>query len=146
MSVQREVIGAYRSYGKAFNLKRTQQIPQRFLQLLKVEAENKLEAIQRYDKLAASPLDPGRITAGVSWKEFDASSAKQACSQAVEAEPDSARLQFQYGRSLHKRRQYADAMKWYRARPQNRVTRQLRVIWGCCTPMVGGCKWTMRKP
>lgn len=65
------------------------------------------------DKLAADPLDPGKIAVGVFWNKLDADSAIKACGQAVEAEPDSARLQFQYGRSLHKKKQYADAMKWY---------------------------------
>ncbi len=81
----------------------------------KADAKPKQETrVTECDTLAAEPFDPGRITAGVSWGELDADSAIKACSQAIEAEPDSARLQYQYGRSLHKKDQYADAIKWYR--------------------------------
>jgi TPR repeat protein len=48
--------------------------------------------------------------------EFDRISlpeAESACQNAVETYPNESRLQFQYGRTLHKAGKYGQALQWY---------------------------------
>ena len=66
------------------------------------------------DTLAAHPEDSERITPGVSWNDLNADMAIDACRSGLESDPNSVRLQYQYGRSLHKKGRHVEAMKWYR--------------------------------
>ncbi len=66
------------------------------------------------DELAGSPLDPERVTVGVTWDSLDPVRAVKACKAAVTATPRSGRAWFQYGRSLEKSNQMPDAIDAYR--------------------------------
>lgn len=66
------------------------------------------------DRLAASPFDPQRTHDGVAFDQVDAVAAINACRRAVEADPDNARLQYQYGRSLTKGQNHPEALAWNR--------------------------------
>jgi len=65
------------------------------------------------DQLAASPLDPQKITPGVSYEKLNAAQAVSACKLAVEANPRAGRLWFQYGRALEKANRLPDAITAY---------------------------------
>jgi hypothetical protein len=77
-------------------------------------AKARADAVSDCDRLAAHPLDPQRTHAGLVLDQIDAPAAMSACRRAVEANPDNARLQYQYGRSLHKGQSYVAARMWYR--------------------------------
>lgn len=70
-------------------------------------------AVEECDRLAANPADPQRRTPGVDWGQLDAEAAIRACRLATGGDPTSARLQYQYGRSLEKGENYTEALKWY---------------------------------
>jgi TPR repeat protein len=80
----------------------------------KSPADSASSAVRECDRLAAHPDDPGRMMAGVPWEKLDGQRAVAACSVATDRRPKSARLQFEFGRSLNKIAQYQDAMSWYR--------------------------------
>lgn len=68
------------------------------------------------DKLAASPYDPGvPAGVGVRFDTIDADAAMAACSAAVEADPDNARLHFQLARAYDAAEQFDKAIAGYRA-------------------------------
>jgi len=65
------------------------------------------------DRLAASPLDPQKTTAGISYEKLNAALAIPACKQAVEMNSRVGRLWFQYGRALEKGNRLPDAIQAY---------------------------------
>ncbi len=67
------------------------------------------------DRLAAHPLDPQAVTAGLWMPMLDAKAGIMACKTAVEDFPDTARFKFQLGRSLDKAEKPSVARIWYRA-------------------------------
>lgn len=65
------------------------------------------------DKLAGSPFDPQKQTAGVEYDRLNAVLAMPACKNAVAESPRTARLWFQYGRALEKGNKLPDAISAY---------------------------------
>lgn len=65
------------------------------------------------DKLAASPYDAEKVTAGVLYKNIDSKMAINACKDAIEKNKRNGRLWFQYGRALEKGNKIADAIIAY---------------------------------
>jgi tetratricopeptide (TPR) repeat protein len=60
-----------------------------------------LEAVARCDALASHPDDPERLVeAGVDDEQLDADAVVEACSKALQADPDDARLHYQLARGL----------------------------------------------
>lgn len=75
-------------------------------------------AIATCDQLAASPYDDSRPLgiAGVKYPILKPDEAMSACAKAVDAEPQNARLMYQYGRALQAKGGNASlqsAVKWY---------------------------------
>lgn len=66
------------------------------------------------DRLAAHPNDRDRVRAGVRFAELDAAAAIAACESALAADPDQARLHFQYARALHKSGRLPEALRAHR--------------------------------
>ncbi|MDJ0928331.1 MAG: tetratricopeptide repeat protein [Gammaproteobacteria bacterium] len=56
------------------------------------------DVLTRCDELASHPLDPDRVTTGVSSSEVRVVESIAACRDAVAADPDNARLNYQLGR------------------------------------------------
>ena len=56
------------------------------------------DEITECDRLVAHPLDPDRVSDGVSRSDVDVAAATAACEAAVTADPDNARLAYQLGR------------------------------------------------
>lgn len=68
------------------------------------------------DVLASSPYDPAVPTGtGVPFADIDPAAAIAACSSAVEADPDDAKLRFQLARSYDAAEQFDEAVAGYRA-------------------------------
>jgi TPR repeat protein len=78
-----------------------------------IEADQQ-KLVAECDRLAASPVNPETKGQGVMPDKIDAGPAIAACQLAVEAVPDSPRLQFQLARALQKDKKYEEALKWYR--------------------------------
>lgn len=83
-----------------------------------VSKEQIAKAIKTCDELAASPYDDTRPPGieGVKMRIRSPNEAMLACAVAVEAEPNNARLMYQYGRALHSMRGrvfYHLAFEWY---------------------------------
>lgn len=70
-------------------------------------------AVNDCDRLASSPHDPQKKSAGVSFAQLNARSAVAACKSAVAAAPGEGRLWFQYGRALEKSGNLPGAVKAY---------------------------------
>ncbi|MDP6708921.1 MAG: caspase family protein [Alphaproteobacteria bacterium] len=66
------------------------------------------------DKLAANPDDTQRLGSGINYDKIDVRRALQACKRAVAGYPGTARFLYQYGRALHRDRQYGLAVDWFR--------------------------------
>ncbi len=72
------------------------------------------------DTLAASTIDPAKVTAGVAFEQINVSQAEPACKDALAVDPTNPRLQFQYGRIFDVKEDYASAVIWYaKAAEQN---------------------------
>lgn len=71
--------------------------------------------VQECDRLAASPHDPQKQTAGLSFDKINPNLAITACKKATEDNPQVARLWFQYGRALEKGNRLPDAIYAYQA-------------------------------
>lgn len=69
--------------------------------------------LQECDRLAASPFDPQKQTAGLSFDKINPNLAIPACKKATEDNPQIARLWFQYGRALEKGNKLPDAIYAY---------------------------------
>jgi tetratricopeptide (TPR) repeat protein len=69
--------------------------------------------IKECDQLAASPLDPQKQTAGLSFNKINPNLAIPACKKALEENSQLARLWFQYGRALEKANRLPDAIQAY---------------------------------
>jgi len=69
--------------------------------------------IKECDQLAASPLDPQKQTAGLSFNKINPNLAIPACKKAIEENSQLARLWFQYGRALEKANRLPDAIQAY---------------------------------
>ncbi|MCC0013891.1 MAG: sel1 repeat family protein [Rhodobiaceae bacterium] len=67
------------------------------------------EAVAACDRLAASPNDATRTADGIWQTVMDTDAAVLACTQAVKAAPDNARLKFQLGRAVYRSGKAADA-------------------------------------
>jgi tetratricopeptide (TPR) repeat protein len=65
---------------------------------LLVAASGQAQEITECDRLTAHPLDPDRITTGVSSSKVPHDEAIAACKAAVAEDPDNARLNYQLGR------------------------------------------------
>ncbi|MFC2249517.1 caspase family protein [Labrys portucalensis] len=65
------------------------------------------------DRLAAGPLDPDRVGAGVLFGQIDAARAVAACNDALHQYPGTRRLLFQYGRALDAAKRHAEAFATY---------------------------------
>ncbi|QEN90570.1 hypothetical protein FZC33_31575 [Labrys sp. KNU-23] len=65
------------------------------------------------DRLAASPLDPDRVGAGVLFGQIDAARAVAACNGALQQYPGTKRLLFQYGRALDAAKRHAESFAAY---------------------------------
>ena len=63
--------------------------------------ETMQQIVARCDQLTASPNDPERKAEGVEFEEIDTTAAIDSCGHAVQLQ-DVPRIQYQYGRSLHK--------------------------------------------
>ena len=61
--------------------------------------DSRAQNITRCDELAAFPYDPQRIANGVYDEDMDIQTAINSCEQAISAEPNNPRLQFQLGRA-----------------------------------------------
>ena len=83
------------------------------------QPENTQQIVAKCDHLASAPNDPGSTSNGVNFEDIDANSAIEACRYAVQLH-DIPRLQYQYGRSLHKGELHSEALKWYRLAAKNR--------------------------
>lgn len=59
-----------------------------------------LNGVTACDRLAAEPDDPHRVADGASFDAMDPDAAIQACTLAVEYDPENTRLLFQFGRAL----------------------------------------------
>ena len=59
------------------------------------------ETITRCDELVSHPLDPDRVTTGVSSSAVPAADGIAACREAVASDPDNPRLNYQLGRVLY---------------------------------------------
>lgn len=70
--------------------------------------------VQDCDRLAASPMDPQAVTAGVPAKQVQTGSAIQACRLAVQQFPESGRLAFQLARAYGLAKDDEAAFTWYR--------------------------------
>jgi hypothetical protein len=66
--------------------------------LLVVAAPGAAEEITRCDELVSHPLDPDRVTTGVSTSDVPSDDGIAACLAAVAADPDNPRLHYQLGR------------------------------------------------
>lgn len=62
------------------------------------------------DRLASSPLDPQKQSAGVIFKKLDHIAAVPACKIAITENKQASRLWFQYGRALEKANKLPDAI------------------------------------
>lgn len=103
----------------SFDKVATREYKDEILQLLQFISTSDLKLLGRYaylpaavaecDLLAASPKDPERKAKGVKIDELDFPPAIRACKEALRLRPASARLNYQYGRALHKARKYEDA-------------------------------------
>jgi len=62
--------------------------------------------------LAGNPIDPKAGGIGVKLEDLDSAQALKVCHQALDQEPDSARLQFQLGRAYFKGEQFDAAQEW----------------------------------
>ena len=65
------------------------------------------------DRLASSPFDPQKQSAGVSYNKLDHLAAVPACKIAITENKDVSRLWFQYGRALEKANKLPDAIIAY---------------------------------
>lgn len=64
---------------------------------------------------AASPDDPENENGkGVEWGDLEPLPALGSCRGAIDLNPDSPRIQFQYGRVFHKAGRFSEAQAWYR--------------------------------
>lgn len=78
--------------------------------------EAKDKTVATCDQLASSPLDPAVPDGtGVQFGDIDANAAIAACTSAVAANPDNARLRFQLARSYDVAEQFDKAIAEYRA-------------------------------
>ena len=68
------------------------------------------EEITRCDELVSHPLDPDRVTTGVSTGDVPAAEGIAACLEAVAADPDNPRLHYQLGRVYYYDGQTAEAI------------------------------------
>jgi TPR repeat protein len=66
------------------------------------------------DTYAANPLDPERVTEGVTFEKVNPDLAVPACESAVRQYPDSSRLTYQLGRAYSKRNDFSSAVVQYR--------------------------------
>lgn len=66
------------------------------------------------DRLAAHPMDADAVAEGLWFSQIQSSAAIKACKAAVADYPNTARLEFQLGRSLDSDKQFDEALKWYR--------------------------------
>jgi TPR repeat protein len=55
-------------------------------------------AVEECDRLAAHPSDPDKVGTGVLQRDVDKPAAIKACGEAVKAEPNNPRLNYQFGR------------------------------------------------
>lgn len=69
--------------------------------------------IAECDRLASSPLDPQKQSAGVSYSKIDHIAAVPACKIAITENKQAPRLWFQYGRALEKANKLPDAIVAY---------------------------------
>ena len=67
------------------------------------------------DELAANPLDPDRVSAGIRSQFINPSKAIFACEDAVSSFPKELRFQFQLGRAYRQAGQYIEAIRWYKS-------------------------------
>jgi hypothetical protein len=65
--------------------------------------------IDRCDKLASDPDDPGRMEAGVGEADLPVGKAVLACTEAVQVVPGNARIRYQLGRSLQLAARYDES-------------------------------------
>lgn len=78
--------------------------------------EAKDKAVAACDQLASSPLDPAvPMGTGVPFEDVEADAAIAACTSAVAANPDDAKLRFQLARSYDVAEQFDKAIAEYRA-------------------------------
>lgn len=64
---------------------------------------------------AASPEDPeNKNGKSVRWDKIEPLPAMTSCRGAIDLNPGSPRMHFQYGRALHKAKRYPEAQAWYR--------------------------------
>lgn len=82
--------------------------------ILSATAPAAAPSLESCDRLAAHPDDNDRVRAGVRFAQLDATAAIAACETALAAEPDLARLQFQYARALHKSGRLPEALRVHR--------------------------------
>lgn len=66
---------------------------------------------QRCDELAAHPLDPNKVGAGVDGKRLNARQAIPVCQKAAQEHPEILRFQYQYARALQVASKWADAVR-----------------------------------
>ena len=71
-------------------------------------------AVERCDRLASHPDDPGRVAPGVATAQMDKPTALEACRAAVELEPRNARSRYQLARVLFYGGQNAPAIEQMR--------------------------------
>lgn len=72
------------------------------------------------DILAANPSDPNKVAEGVNFEKINSEVAVIACKGATDTYPADARLQYQYGRALDAKEDFAGALTWYgKAKDQN---------------------------
>jgi len=71
------------------------------------------------DRLAASPLDSQKQSAGINYDKLSPDFAIPACKKAVQEEPQIARLWYQYGCALEKAKRLTDAIQALEARMGN---------------------------
>ncbi len=69
--------------------------------------------VKECDQLAASPLDPQKQAAGLSFNKINPNLAIPACKKAIEENGQLARVWFQYGRALEKANRLPDAIYAY---------------------------------
>jgi len=65
------------------------------------------------DRLAGAPEDPERIGDGVKFADVDVAAAEEPCRKAAEAQPNLARYQYELGRVLDVKEDYAAALPLY---------------------------------
>jgi uncharacterized protein len=72
------------------------------------------------DLFAADPHDPYRISTGIPWGLVNTRQAIRACAEAVAADPDNPRLNYQMGRALDIAERFEEAISFYQRAVQGR--------------------------